>query len=159
MQTLPHRYVVLADGGVDGEIVLESDSLPGLSLAPPKQFDGPGDHWSPETLLVGATAACFVLTFRAVARASRLPWAAMRCSASGALERAGTGVQFTRIDLNARIEIEAGTDPQQARRALEKAERGCLISNSLKAEVHLNIEIAIVDAIAHAEQIPSDSLA
>jgi uncharacterized OsmC-like protein len=33
---------------------------------------------------------------------------------------------------------------EQARRALEKAERGCLISNSLKATVHL---VPVVDVI------------
>ena len=40
------------------------------------EFGGPGDLWSPETMLAGAVAGCFILTFRAAARASSasIPW-------------------------------------------------------------------------------------
>jgi organic hydroperoxide reductase OsmC/OhrA len=159
VQTFPHRYVAVAAGGADGEISIESDSLPRLRAAPPMQFGGPGDRWSPETLLVGATVSCFVLTFRAVAKASGLTWTALRCVGDGTLERVGNALQFTRIDLDARLQIAAGTDPLLARRVLEKAERGCLISNSLKAVVHLDIDLDIVDVSARSDPAPTDSLA
>ena len=45
-----------------------------LRTAPPVDFDGPGDAWSPEQLLLGAVASCFAFTLRAVARASQVTW-------------------------------------------------------------------------------------
>jgi hypothetical protein len=33
----------------------------------PREFDGRGNQWSPESLLAAALADCFVLSFRAVA--------------------------------------------------------------------------------------------
>jgi uncharacterized OsmC-like protein len=32
-----------------------------------KIFDGPGDAWSPENLLLAAVQSCFLFTFQAVA--------------------------------------------------------------------------------------------
>jgi organic hydroperoxide reductase OsmC/OhrA len=143
MQSLPHRYAVVASGHSAGTIELASDSLPPLFAAPPKEYDGPGDRWSPETLLVGAVAGCFVLTFRAVARASRVSWTSLRCDVSGTLERVDNATQFTRFDVHACLSIPAPANALQARRALEKAERSCLISSSLKAAIHLTIEVTL----------------
>jgi hypothetical protein len=38
-----------------------------LQSAAPAEFDGPGNRWSPETLLVGAVPDCFILTLSAEA--------------------------------------------------------------------------------------------
>src|SRR5262249_3918607 len=67
MEPHPHRYDVHARAGTEGSVLVESRGLPTLRTAPPTQYGGPGDQWSPETLLVAAAADCFVLTFRAIA--------------------------------------------------------------------------------------------
>ncbi|WP_410959978.1 OsmC family protein, partial [Salmonella sp. SAL4434] len=74
MQAFPHRYRVKGSGSVTGDVELIAAGLPPLRSESPAEFDGPGDRWSPETLLVGAVADCFLLTFRAIARASKLSW-------------------------------------------------------------------------------------
>jgi organic hydroperoxide reductase OsmC/OhrA len=56
MQAFPHHYEVSAGATVTGAVTLESERLPALKSAPPTEFGGPGDQWSPETLLVGAVA-------------------------------------------------------------------------------------------------------
>jgi len=112
-----------------------------MPSAGPAEFDGPGDLWSPETLLTAALVDCFVLSFRAVARASRLDWLRLECSASGTLDRIEKVTQFTAFTVHAVLEVPAGTDLEKARKALEKSEQVCLISNSLKASQHLEIEI------------------
>src|SRR5688572_29896664 len=66
MSSYPHHYAASASTLPEGVVSLESPGLPALSTAAPAQFGGPGDHWSPETLCVGAVANCFVLTFRSV---------------------------------------------------------------------------------------------
>ena len=143
MQEFPHRYRVTAAGAVEGDIELTAERLPRLRSASPAEFGGPGDRWSPETLLVGAVADCFILTFRAVARASKLPWTSLQCDVTGTLDRVDRVTQFTHLNVHAHLTVPAGTSADQARRTLEKAERGCLISNSLKGAIHLEPEVDI----------------
>lgn len=146
MQDLPHRYSVAATGGAEGEIALESGRLPALRSAPPAEFGGPGDRWSPETLLVAAIADCFVLTFRAVARASQLPWTSLRCDVEGTLERVDRVTKFTGFRVRASLQVPAGGDEEQARRLLARAERSCLVTNSLEGSCHLEAEVEVEGA-------------
>jgi len=134
MQAYPHHYRVTAATGQEGEVILASTGLQPLNSAPPIEFDGPGNRWSPETLLVGAIADCFVLTFRAIARAGKLPWDSLDCDVEGLLERDHSISRFTRFTVRARLGVPAGTDADVAHQALQKAEQTCLISNSLSGE-------------------------
>jgi organic hydroperoxide reductase OsmC/OhrA len=155
MHALPHHYSIAAIAHEVGEVTLGGAGLPDLPSAPPLEFDGPGDRWSPETLLVAAVADCFVLSFRAVARASTLAWQSVRCEAVGTLERVDGVTQFTAFHLDVRLSVPVGADVERARRALAKAERVCLIANSLKAEVHLTATIDVGAEPASSE--PSEA--
>jgi peroxiredoxin-like protein len=143
MQDLPHRYNVSASAEAEGNIVLQAENLPQLVSAPPAQFGGPGDQWSPEDLLVASIADCFILTFRAVARASKLDWNTLEAAAEGVLERVERVTRFTTVTVSATLTVPAGTDIDKAQRLLEKAEAGCLITNSLTAEAHLETDIIV----------------
>jgi peroxiredoxin-like protein len=147
MQDFPHHYFVTATGAVagavDGDVALSADALPVLHSAPPVEFGGPGTRWSPETLLVAAVGDCFILTFRAVARASKLAWASLACDVAGTLDRVDRTVRFTRFDVHARLTVPAETDRDQARRVVEKAERSCMITNSLNGDVHLSLDVDV----------------
>jgi organic hydroperoxide reductase OsmC/OhrA len=154
MHDFPHHYRVTASSTHrDDGVTLEAAGLPAVRSASPAEFDGPGDRWSPETLLVGAVADCFILTFKAVARASNLPWQALRCEVNGTLDRVDRATQFTRFDLRAELRLPGDVSHDLARRVLEKSERACLISNSLKAPVHLQAEILTNDANRAAEAL------
>jgi peroxiredoxin-like protein len=144
MQAFPHHYAVSATASTDGDVELTSGALRALRSASPAEFDGPGDRWSPETFLVGAVADCFVLTFRAVAHASKLAWASLECDVIGTLDRIDRVTQFTTFEIRAHLQVPAGSDGELARRVLDKAEHNCLISNSLKAAIHLEPEITFV---------------
>lgn len=141
MKELPHRYSVQASAGVEADVTLTAAGIPVLATAAPAEFGGPGDRWSPETMLVGAVANCFSLTFRGVARASKLPWITLRCDVTGTLDRVEHVTQFTSFDLRAELCVPPGTDGALAQRVLDKAERTCLIANSLKAPIHLQLQI------------------
>ncbi|MCB1701783.1 MAG: OsmC family protein [Halioglobus sp.] len=145
MQDLPHHYHVSAEAEAEGNIALKADNLPQLVTAPPAEFGGPGDQWSPETLLVGAVADCFILTFRAISRASKLEWTGLECSAEGLLERVERVTRFTRFTVRATLTVPAGTDIEKARRLLEKSEEACLITRSMLAESHLEAQISVAD--------------
>jgi organic hydroperoxide reductase OsmC/OhrA len=141
MQAYPHLYEVHATAKAEGGVTIASRGLASLSTAPPAEFGGPGDQWSPETLFVAAAADCLILTFRAVARASNLPWLDIDCRAEGVLDRVGGVSQFTELRLHARLTLPAGGDIARGHRLLEKAEKGCLVTNSLKVEPALVAEV------------------
>ena len=141
MQPLPHHYSVAASAGADGDVALTSEGLPQLSSAPPAEFGGPGDRWSPESLLVAAMADCFVLTFRAIARASKLSWVSLGCEVEGTLDRVERVTQFTDFVVRASLVVPADANAEQAQRLLERAEKSCLITNSLKGSSRLEATV------------------
>ena len=143
MEAFPHHYEGRASAGVEGTIVLRADGVEPLESAAPVQFGGPGGRWSPETLLVAAAADCFVLTFRAVARASKLDWTHVDCAAEGVLDRVDGVTRFTGLHLRVKLVLPPGGDAERARRLLAKAEAGCLVSSSLKLEPTLDAEVAV----------------
>lgn len=141
MHPFPHQYQVTAEGSASGRVVLRHAGLEPIESAPPVEFDGPGDAWSPEGLLIAAVADCFILTFRAVARAAKLEWSGLQVRVEGSLDRIDHVTAFTGFIVHARLEVGADVDEAAARAALQRAERGCLISNSLKADAHLESEV------------------
>ena len=137
MQDLPHHYKVAASAESDGDVSVTSDGLSPISSAPPAEFGGPGDQWSPETLLVAAIANCFILAFRAIARASKLPWNSLNCEVTGTLERSDGKTKFTEYLVRATLEIRQDTNEDRASRVLRKVEENCLVTNSLSGIKYL----------------------
>lgn len=143
MQPFPHHYAVVAKANAEGDVSLEGERLPAILSAPPTEFGGPGDRWSPETLLVAAVVDCFVLTFRAIAGLSRFPWLSLQCDVTGTVDRVERVTQFTALELQARLRIPAGAKEDQAQRLLAKAEETCLVTNSLKVRPHLKAVVEV----------------
>lgn len=141
MQAYPHRYSVQGTAAAEGTVTIASKGLPSLATMPPPEYGGPGGQWSPETLLVAAAADCFLLMFRAMAAASKLAWEAVDCSAEGVLDRVDGVVRFTELALHARLKLAVGGNVERAQRLLEKAEKACVITNSLALEPKLTTEI------------------
>ena len=146
MHPFPHHYRVAALASQEGLVTLRADELEDISSSPPPEFDGPVGNWSPESLLVAAVVDCFVLSFRAIARGSRLEWLDIDCRGEGVLDRTAEGMMFTRIDLHVGLGVPAGTDEARAHRLLEKAESTCLVSRSLKTPVHLDAVVRVASA-------------
>jgi organic hydroperoxide reductase OsmC/OhrA len=141
MHPYPHLYTVSASAAPEGDVPVSAAGLPMLATAPPAEFDGPGDRWSPETLLVAAVADCFLLSFRGVARANKFAWTSLGCEVQGTLERLEGKTRFTRILVKAVLRVPAGTDEAKAVQLMQRAENVCLISNSLVAERHIEATV------------------
>jgi organic hydroperoxide reductase OsmC/OhrA len=154
MHPYPHVYIAAANSRPEGITALRSAGLPDIASAPPPEFDGPGGVWSPETLLCASLADCFVLSFRAIARASKLDWNELDCRVEGVLDRVDGVSQFTRYTTYARLELPAEADAAKARKLLEKAEHVCLISNSLRGERVLVAEVVCSEQLED-EKLPS----
>jgi uncharacterized OsmC-like protein len=143
MQGFPHVYVAEANGGAEGSTEVSAKGLPSLACSAPAEFGGPGDQWSPETLLVASVANCFLLSFRAIAGASKLDWISLSCEVEGILDRPDRVTQFVEFKVHAELLIPADVDQDKALRLLDKSEHICLITNSLKAESHLTSNVII----------------
>jgi organic hydroperoxide reductase OsmC/OhrA len=150
MQALPHLYSVTAAADVSGSVALAATGLPRLTSAAPAEFDGPGDRWSPESLLAAAVASCFALTFRAVARASQLQWSHLDCDVQATLDRKEGVLQFTRVVTRVVLTVPESMGNMLCQRVLTKAEHDCLVANSLRCERELQMEI--INAASAVEQ-------
>tara|TARA_R110002049_G_scaffold1062_1_gene7949 strand:- start:6759 stop:7196 length:438 start_codon:yes stop_codon:yes gene_type:complete len=145
MDTFPHHYAVEAVAKSEGNVTLSSADLEPIESAAPAEFGGPGDRWSPETLLVASVADCFILSFKAIARNFKFEWQAVTCEVDGVLDRVDGVTRFTEMRLQVVLTAPQGTDMDKAQRLLEKAEKACLITNSLKSESHLRTEVLIAE--------------
>jgi organic hydroperoxide reductase OsmC/OhrA len=141
MHPFPHRYIVNAAVRPVGDVPLSAEGVRIIESAPPKEFDGPGNQWSPEALLTASVADCFVLNFRAIAAASKFAWVSLDARTEGTLDRVDGKMRFTRFDTHAKLHVPAGADVERAKKLLEKAEQTCLVSNSLNSERHLAVEV------------------
>ena len=144
MHPFPHHYTVNASIRPDGDVPLSTEGVRIIESSPPKEFDGPGNQWSPEGLLTASVADCFVLNFRAIATASKFAWQRLEARTQGTLDRVDGKMRFTRFATQATLHIAAGSDVERAKRLLEKAESTCPVSNSLSSERQLTVEVVTV---------------
>jgi peroxiredoxin-like protein len=144
MTPLPHHYDVQLSGGPNGYATVATSGLPNLTSAPPPAFDGPGDAWTPEHLLLAAVETCFLFTFRAVAKHADIAFAKLDLSSEGIVDRQDGRTRFTEIVLRPRLTVATGTDMHRVRSALEKTERACLVSASLSTPVRVEPQYVMV---------------
>ena len=145
MHEFPHHYHVDAEAEAEGNVLVSVENLPIINCAAPVEFDGPGDQWSPEHLLTASVANCFILTFRAVAQASKVEWHDLEVSVTGTLDKVERTMKFTAFNIKATLGVPASTDPEKAKRAMARAEANCMITASLSAETHLEAEVVAGD--------------
>jgi len=134
---LPHSYNIKANALKDGIYKVSAQNLPDIETAPPKNFGGPGDIWSPEDLFVATIADCFLMTFKAVSSLSKLDWISLDVDAEGALDKVDSKLQFTDVILNVVLKIPSDGNEERAIRLMQKAEQNCLVTNSIKTKVTL----------------------
>jgi len=128
-----------------GEV--RATGFPTLTVATPPEFKGHEGIWTPEHFFVASVNACLMTTFLAIAELSKLNFVAFRSWAQGKLEKVeGQGVQITEIVLRPHVTVTQERDRERAERILEKAEKNCFISNSIKSKVSLEPEISVAES-------------
>ena len=122
---------------------LSSNGFPDITVATPPEFKGVPNIWSPEHLFVSAVNICLMTTFLAVAENSNLAFSVYSCSGKGKLEKVEGKFMISEIELQPQITVDNEKDKERALRIIEKSEKACLISNSIKSNVILNPEIIV----------------
>lgn len=140
---MAHQYSATASANPESLVTLEVEGLASIESGPPKEFGGSGEQWSPEDLLVSAVADCFVLSFKAVATASKFQWTSLSCSVTGTLDKVDRAMQFTALSIKPTLTVPADADVDRAHKLLEKSEQVCFITNSLKADTELEVDVKV----------------
>ena len=120
---------------------LRAPVLPGLKVDAPPEFKGHEGVWTPEHLFVASVNSCFMTTFLAIAENSKLEFVSFSAGAKGKLEKVDQGFIMTEITLRPKLVLKSERDAERASRILTKAEKNCLISNSIKAKTRLEPRI------------------
>ena len=143
MQSI-HRYYTTAKWIEErkGIVSVEEIAEPIRFSAPP-EFKGEAGTWTPEHLFTAAVAACFVTTFRAIAEFSKFEYLSLETNVEAVLEKSAGGYSFTQVIVQPTLEIHDHSDRDRALRLLEKAERACLVSRSLKSEIKLQPDVFV----------------
>ena len=121
---------------------LRAPALPSLQVDAPPEFKGHEGVWTPEHLFVASVNSCFMTTFLAIAENSKLEVVKFHAEAEGTLERVeGQGLMITHITLRPQLVLKHSRDTERALRICEKAEKHCLIANSIRTETKLEPQV------------------
>jgi organic hydroperoxide reductase OsmC/OhrA len=107
-----------------------------IEVATPPEFPkGIPGIWSPEHLFTASVSSCLMTTFLAIAENSKLNFKGFSCSAKGKLEQLEGKFQMSEVTLEPVVTIYDENDREKALRILDKSEKACLISNSIKSKI------------------------
>lgn len=109
-----------------------------IECATPPEFPhGIPGIWSPEHLFTAAVSSCLMTTFLSVADHSNLKFENFTCKASGKLAKADGKWMMTEIHLFPELTLSADEKEERGLKVLEKSEKACLISHSIKSTVKM----------------------
>lgn len=109
---------------------------------PPEFYNGISGIWSPEHLYAAAINSCYMATFLAVAENFKLPFSDFSCKTTCKLEIVEGKYQITEAVIAPELTLEnKETDRDKAVKVLEKSKSACLITNSIKTVIILNISV------------------
>jgi peroxiredoxin-like protein len=115
-----------------------------IEVATPPEFPkGMTGIWSPEHLFTAAVSSCFMTTFLAIAENSNLEFKGLSCPAEGILAKKDGKFAMTEVVLKPVVTILNEADREKAEKIMIKAERACLISNSITSEITLITEVLV----------------
>jgi organic hydroperoxide reductase OsmC/OhrA len=116
-------------------VLTANDTNGPIYVATPPAFGGQEKEWSPEHLFLGSIASCFMSTYIYFARKMKFTFAHIECHAIGQIELVEGKYKFTHIGVFPTIRVSDATVMELADLAILKAQKSCLISNTINAEI------------------------
>jgi len=113
-----------------------------LKVSAAVQYKGRPEWTNPEELLAASLASCHMLTFLAIAAKSRYIVDSYQDEAVAVLEKNSEGqIAVTKIILRPKVSFGGDHRPDAAKikELHEKSNRNCMIQNSIKSQVVLEI--------------------
>lgn len=127
-EPVKYRYNTQLEWTGEKKGILKCEDKPDIVVACPPEFGGHPEVWSPEDIFLASVEICTMTTFLWFANKERLTFDFYKSEATGIVELVGVSSEEDRV----RVE-----------KILKKVERACLISNSIKTDVHIEPEILV----------------
>jgi organic hydroperoxide reductase OsmC/OhrA len=158
MNTHEYNVGLAWEGGRTGLIFSPEVTGPpfeaeGIQVATPPQFpNGVPGKWSPEHLFTAAISSCLMTTFLAIAENFKLKYDSFTCSAKGKLELVGSAWEMTEVILSPVVKIPDDGQRELAKKILQRSEKACLISNSVKSKVTVCATVQVTGRLSMLSQ-------
>ncbi len=142
-----HHFHLKADwqGGRKGQGTIESGNLK-QPISIPEEMDGPGVGTNPDEMLIGAAAACYLITLAAMIERGNAPVEELSLETEGIVQ-ADKSLKFEAIIHRPKLVVRQDASEQELekiRRFVELAEKHCMISNALRGNVRLEVEAQFI---------------
>ncbi len=113
-----------------------------VCATPPEFPNGVEGLWSPEHLFTAAINSCYMATFLAIAENFKLPFSDFSCKTVCKLEIFEGKLQITEAIITPNVTLEnEESDKEKAIRVLEKSKSACLVTNSIKTAIRLDLSL------------------
>jgi organic hydroperoxide reductase OsmC/OhrA len=121
---------------------LECDSN-AFDFSVPPDFHGPEGYFSPEDLFVAAVVTCMCTTFWNTLKKMRVRLNECEATGTATLEPNSEGFHFTKVVVELRAKVGDCRMQEQARKALENAQKRCFVSRAVKGNVDVEVRADI----------------
>jgi peroxiredoxin-like protein len=133
-------------GGLQGEGKIACANLES-TVSVPKEMTGPGKGTNPEELLLAAAATCYLITLGAILERRQIPVDKLTLNSQATVTQEGPSLKFTRIVHSPTLTLKVEATEAHREAALEattRAEKACLISNSLRGKVEISVVPSVI---------------
>jgi len=124
--------------GKRGTLVLKGK--PELDVASPPAFGGPEGVWSPQELFVASAEACNMTTFLSMMKRKGIELESYESETEGVLETTDDGLVITTIVIKPKVTVKNPEQAETAKQVLGRVHKVCIVSNSMKTEVRVEME-------------------
>ena len=114
-----------------------------LQISTPPEFKGPGGYWSPEELFLASINSCIMTTFLYFAEKFSFSFLSYESEIEGEVTFEEGKLIFSSVKVNPLIKVESESDKEKAKQAIEKSEKYCLISSSVKSKITIFAKVEI----------------
>ena len=130
----------LASG--NGRVTVGSGSLPEFPVSWPSRVEDPGGQTSPEELIASAHASCFAMAMSAELQKAGFTPDRLDIEARSLIDDSGEGLSIKTMHLDVRG-FAGGADEAGFRQAAEAAAEGCPVSQALKGNVQISLQVTL----------------
>lgn len=112
----------------------------------PPEFGGKVEYWSPEELFVASAELCIMTTFLDLCKRSHFSIVSYWSKAEGSMHIIKGEFRFSQITILPVVIVTSSNDLEKAAKFIKQAGEKCVISHSVKTDVHIEPEITIANS-------------
>jgi organic hydroperoxide reductase OsmC/OhrA len=122
---------------------LYSSGKPSIEISTPPEFSGPRGYWSPEEFFLCSINSCIMTTFIYFAEKFSFSFLSYKSEIEGKVSFEEGKLVFSSVTVKPIIKVENEVNKEKAKQAIEKSEKYCLISSSVKSKITLLPKIEV----------------